>query len=114
MSEQEIKNIIFDLYMVMKFKGYKKLTIGTTYASIEADISEVNLPARAEHIFKQKKVKTVEDAIWIVKDDERARRIRGFGDASIADTKHAILMWHINNNVINKRNPLWGIELSVG
>lgn len=111
MSEEDIKNIIFDLYLVMRFKGYHKLTI-LNNVSLEVDVEEITFPVRAKHAFSRLNIKNLDDALWMMKDEKRVKNLRGFGIGTVADTKNAILMWHINENFHNGRKPLYGIRLS--
>lgn len=39
------------------------------------------------------------------------KKIRGLGEGSLSQSRLAFLKWHINNNMINGRKPLAGIEL---
>lgn len=112
MSEQEIKDIIFDLYLVMRFRGYKRISIYTSIETKNVSIGEISIPTRAQHVFKNLKIKTLADALWLLNDSDRIKNLRGMGVSTISDIRNSILLFHISNNVCNGRKPLFGVKLS--
>lgn len=108
-----IEDIIFDLYLTMKFKGYNKLTIN---CPDKVDLSkmplrDIPLPQRAKTKLSNR-MSTVNEVIELMLDNKRLNRVTGLGVNTIADIKNSILVWYINYNLENHRPPLKGVHLS--
>jgi len=108
-----IEDIIFDLYLTMKFKGYNKLTINCPdkVDLSEMPLKDIPLPQRAKTKLSNR-MSTVNEVIELMLDNKRLNRVTGLGVNTIADIKNSILVWYINYNLENDRPALKGVHLS--
>lgn len=113
MGDMSIEDIIFDLYLVMKFKGYVRLTLSVDERLELQNVSayELPLPERSKNAFLKKGIVSLEDIENFIRDRKKVNALRGYGTNAQADTKHAILFWWINYNMTHGRNPLFGVKL---
>jgi len=112
-GDMSIEDIIFDLYLVMKLKGYVKLTLWVDESLELQNVSayELPLPERSKNAFIKKKVVSLDGISQFIKDKKKVDALRGYGANAQADTKNAILTWWINYNITHGRNPLFGVRL---
>ena len=112
-GDMSIEDIIFDLYLVMKFKGYVRLTLSVDSSMILENVSayELPLPERSKNAFIKKKIVNLGEISKFIKDKKKINALRGYGTSAQADTKNAILSWWINYNMTHGRHPLFGVRL---
>ena len=111
---QSIEDIIFDLYMTMKYKGYTKLELFVDGNLELQNVSAYELPLseRSKNAFIKKNLVSLEEISAFICNKRKVTALRGYGANAQADTKHAILYWWINYNLSHGRKPLTGIRLA--
>lgn len=113
MGNMSIEDIIFDLYLVMKFKGYTRLTLSVDGGMDLQNVStyEIPLPERSKNAFIKKNIVNLQDMSLFIKNKRQVTALRGYGASAQAGTKNAVLAWWINYNLAKGRKPLFGVKL---
>lgn len=113
MNNMSIDDIIFDLYLVMKFKKYNKLEISMD-SSVDTKmipILDVVTNERGKNSLMRRGMFTLFDVLDLMSDSKRLESIRSYGKQTNATTKENILTWWVNYNMTHKRHPLYGVRL---
>lgn len=113
MGDMTIEDIIFDLYLTMRYKGYSKLTLYVDEGMELQNVStyEIPLPERSKNAFLRKNIVDLEGIIDLIGNKRKVNALSGYGVKAQSDTKGAILTWWINYNMTHGRQPLWGVVL---
>jgi len=123
---EEEKELILDILTVMKGLDLDRIKISIPQSRTNTMLKEIGLPTRIENAIRrhndhfdrkpgrkgkgERKISSVKDLMEGLQDGY-LRKWEAIGITSIADCKHAILLWHISENYSHGEAPLTGIQI---